>query len=141
VDETDIRPTIMYLTGLQDDYEHDGRVISQILTDPSKALGAPGVTQLGECYKQLNSSVGDFGAATLVASTNAIESASTGDSTFTKVDAQLRTLEVARDHLAGFIKGELEAAAFQDKPVLGAGLQTLACQALINAAGKVASSS
>ena len=33
VDETDIRPTIMYLTGLQDDYEHDGRVISQILTN------------------------------------------------------------------------------------------------------------
>jgi len=62
-----------------------------------------------------------------------------GDSTFTKVDAQLRALEVARDHLAGLIKGELEAAAFQDKPVLGAGLQTFACQALIGAAGKVAS--
>ena len=29
VDETDIRPTIMYLTGLRDDYEHDGRVITR----------------------------------------------------------------------------------------------------------------
>ena len=34
VDETDIRPTIMYLTGLRDDYEHDGRVITQILDQP-----------------------------------------------------------------------------------------------------------
>ena len=38
VDETDIRPTIMYLTGLRDDYEHDGRVITQILTHPNRAL-------------------------------------------------------------------------------------------------------
>ncbi|HEY2313036.1 MAG TPA: hypothetical protein VGH96_05445 [Streptosporangiaceae bacterium] len=141
VDETDIRPTIMYLTRLTDAYEHDGRVITQILADPNDALSTPGVTALGECYKQLNSSVGDFGAATLIASTNAIESTSSGDSTFTSVDGQLRGLEVARDHLAGVIKGELEAAAFQDKPVLGAGLQTLACQGLINAAQKVASAS
>jgi hypothetical protein len=141
VDETDIRPTMMYLTGLRDDYEHDGRVITQILTSPNFALSRPGVTALGECYKQLNSSVGDFGAATLVASTNAIESTSSGDSTFTRVDGQLRALEVARDQLAGLIKGELEAAAFRDRPVLGAGLQTLACQGLIHAAQKVASAS
>ena len=34
VDETDIRPTLMYLTGLKDDYEHDGRVITEILSAP-----------------------------------------------------------------------------------------------------------
>jgi hypothetical protein len=141
VDETDIRPTIMYLTGLQDDYEHDGRVITQILAVPNGALSPPVVTALGECYKQLNSSVGDFGAATLVVSTNGIESSSAGDSTFTSVEAQLRGLEVVRDHLAGLIKGELEAAAFRNRPVLGAGLQTLACQGLIAAANKVASGS
>ncbi len=141
VDETDIRPTIMYLTGLQDDYEHDGRVITQILTNPNHALSQPGVTALGECYKQLNSSVGKFGAATLVASTNAIESTSSGDSTFTTVDNQLRALEVARDHLAGQIKGELEDAAFNDKPIFGAAFQTFACRALIHAAKRVASSS
>ena len=36
-------------------------MITQILTDPNSALSAPGVTEFGECYKQLNSSVGDFG--------------------------------------------------------------------------------
>jgi hypothetical protein len=141
VDETDIRPTIMYLTGLRDDYEHDGRVITQILTKPNSALSGPGVTKLGECYKQLNSSVGDFGAATLVASTNAIESTSTGDSTYASVESQLRGLEIARDHLAGVIKGELEAAAFQDKPIFAASIQTLACQGLITAAERVSSNS
>ena len=78
VDETDIRPTLMYLTGLRDDYEHDGRVITQVLADPNRALSDPAVTTLGECYKQLNSSVGEFGAATLQASTNAVDSTSAG---------------------------------------------------------------
>ena len=141
VDETDIRPTIMYLTGLRDDYEHDGRVITQILTDPNSALSDRDVTRLGECYKQLNSSVGDFAAATLVASTNAIESTSGGDATYNTVEGQLRWLEVARDNLAEVIKGELEAAAFWDKRIHDADAQTDACRALIHAAYKVASAS
>src|SRR5499427_9381969 len=74
VDETDIRPTMMYLLGLRDDYEHDGRVITQVLTNPNSALTGRGVTALGDCYKQLNSSVGEFGTATLQASTKAVES-------------------------------------------------------------------
>ena len=57
VDETDIRPTLLYLTGLRDDYQPDGRVITQILANPNRALSDPAVTALGECYKQLNSSV------------------------------------------------------------------------------------
>ena len=55
----------MYLLGLKDDYEHDGRVITQVLTHPNRALTGTGVTDLGLCYKQLNSSVGKFGTATL----------------------------------------------------------------------------
>jgi hypothetical protein len=141
VDETDIRPTIMYLLGLRDDYEHDGRVITQILADPNQALSAPGVTRLGECYKQLNSSVGDFAAATLTASTNAIESTSPGDATYLGIDAQLRSLEVARDRLAGVIKGELEGAAFEDAPIFGVRAQTSACRAVIGQAEALAASS
>jgi hypothetical protein len=141
VDETDIRPTMMYLTGLKDDYEHDGRVITQILSDPNHALRLPHVTALGACYKQLNSSVGQFGAATLTASTNAIESTSTGDATFTSVDNQLQQLEVARDAIAGKIKGDLEAAAFDNKPVPGAPALIHSCEAVIGSAQRLASSS
>ena len=139
VDETDIRPTIMYLTGLRDDYEHDGRVITQILGHPNQALSAPGVTGLGECYKQLNSSVGDFGRDTLQADTNAIDSSSPGDQVYVGTDKALRGLEVARDRLAGQIKGELEAAAFGDQPVASAGAQALACQLIIRGARQLAS--
>jgi len=139
VDETDIRPTIMYLTGLRDDYVADGRVITQILGHPNRALGAPGVTSLGECYKQLNSSVGDFGAATLQADTDAIDSASPGDQVYVRTDQALRGLEVARDRLAGQIKGELDAAAFAGRPVAAVGPQILACQLIIRGAERLAS--
>jgi hypothetical protein len=137
-DETDIRPTIMYLTGLRDDYEHDGRVITQILTDPNRALRARGVTRLGECYKQINSSVGKFAASTLIADTAAIESSSPGDATYLHIDKVLRLLEVVRDGLAGRIKGELEAAAFGDVRIRHVSRQLAACRLLIFAARAVA---
>jgi hypothetical protein len=139
VDETDIRPTVMYLLGLKDDYEHDGRVVTQVLTKPNKALTGQGVNALGDCYKQLNSSVGEFGTATLQAATQAIESDSPGDSQYLATDRVLAGLNLARDRLAGVIKGELEAAAFQNAPVRGAIGLTVACNALIGAAQHLAS--
>jgi hypothetical protein len=130
-DETDIRPTIMYLAGLKDDYEHDGRVITQVLTHPNAALSGPGVTALGNCYKQLNSSVGQFGTATLQAATKAMESNSPGDQQYLAANQALSGLDVTRDRLAGVIKGDLEAAAFQNTPVTGAAALTVACRGLI----------
>jgi len=138
VDETDIRPTLIYLTGLKDDYEHDGRVITQILSARNRALSAPGVTSLGACYKQLNSSVGQFGNFTLQASTAAVESSSVGDTLYKTVNASLAGLDRLRDALALRIKGELEAAAFRDQPVFGAPGQLITCQALIASAGVLA---
>jgi hypothetical protein len=141
VDETDIRPTMIYLLGLRDDYEHDGRVITQILTHPDAELRPSAVTTLGECYKQLNSSVGDFGAQTLIASTRAIDSSGKGDETYRSVDTKLRGLEVARDQLAETIKGELEAAAFGNRQIKNARAQTAACNGIIDAATRLAASS
>ena len=138
VDETDIRPTLMYLTGLKDDYEHDGRVITEALSDPNHALSAPGVASLGACYKQLNSSVGQFGDSTLRASTAAVESSTPGDVEFRTVNAALAGLERLRDGLALRVKGELEAAAFGGRPVIGAAGQTAACRGIIAAAGALA---
>jgi hypothetical protein len=141
VDETDIRPTIMYLAGLRDDYEHDGRVITQILTDPNSALSQPGVAALGACYKQLNSSVGQFGTDTLIASTAAIESSSAGDGTYLRVQHALGVLDKARDQLAGEIKGELEAAAFDNVTINGALGQVVACRSVLGEAHALANPS
>jgi hypothetical protein len=141
VDETDIRPTLMYLTGLRDDYEHDGRAITQILANRNAALRSPGIAALGACYKQLNSSVGIFGTDTLKAATSAIEGSSPGDATYLQTDQALRKLDVARDALAGQIKGELEAAAFSDVPLHHAVGQILGCELLLHQAHHLASSS
>ena len=140
-DETDIRPTMIYLTGLRDDYEHDGRVITQILSHPNRALSAPGVTRLGECYKQLNSSVGKLGTNTLIAATKAIESTSAGDRTYLRVDRSLRRLDVVRDRLALKIKAELEAAAFHDVQARHIAAQTASCHLIIAASRALASTS
>jgi hypothetical protein len=140
VDETDIRPTEMYLLGLKDDYEHDGRVVTQILTDPNSALSGRGVASLGACYKQLNSSVGQFANYTLRADTKAIESSSPGDVRYLITDKALASLDKIRDAIALKIKAQLEAAAFGNQPIFAAGAETFACQAIINTAGALAHS-
>jgi hypothetical protein len=137
-DETDIRPTVLYLAGLQDDYISDGRVITQILAQPNDALIPHEVARLGACYKQLNSSVGEFGTDTLIAATAAIESNSPGDATYLQTDRILRGLEVARDRLAGVIKEELAQAEFDGTPVHAVGLLTVSCEALLDIAGGLA---
>jgi hypothetical protein len=138
VDETDIRPTEIYLAGLTDDYVHDGRVITQILTDPNRALSGDDAADLGACYKQLNSSVGQFGTDTLIADTNGVESTSPGDQTYLNTVSALRVLEVVRDNLAGQIKAELDAAEFADQRIKHAGDQVDACKAVIRQARKLA---
>ena len=116
-DETDIQPTEMYLLGLHTDYIQDGRVITQILSSPNGALRSPLLTQLGEEYKQLNASVGQFGAYTLTASTKAIESSTPGDAEFTDVNRALTALDQQRDALANVIKTELYNAENRGTPV------------------------
>jgi len=137
-DETDIEPTEMYLLGLHTDYVQDGRVITQILTKQNRALSGQQVTQLGEVYKQLNSSVGQFGAYTLTASTKAIESNTPGDREFVAVNAALTGLDKQRDALAGQIKNELYDAENWDTPISDAGQQIGQAQLLIAAARALA---
>jgi hypothetical protein len=137
-DETDIRPTLMYLTGLRDDYEHDGRVISDVLSNANPALSAPGVTALGGCYKQLNSSVGQFGTDTLMASTAGLESTSAGDLTYTQSERTLVVLDALRDAVAGRIKLSLDAAAFRNAPVFHLVTDLAECGALVHTASELA---
>jgi hypothetical protein len=136
-DETDIRPTIMYVLGLTDDYVHDGRVISEILTHPRKALASPWVTQLGECYKQINSSVGEFGTDTLIADTKAIASgtdAAGGDTEYSLTDQALTQLEQNRDRVAGQIKQALNGAEFGGPAVTNPKGRLDSCNAVLGQA-------
>jgi hypothetical protein len=137
-DTTDIRTTELHVLGLRDDYQSDGQVVSSILTDVPAHLRSEPVQQLAGCYKQLNSSVGEFGAATLVASTKAAESTTPGDLKYKLVNAGLLGLEKARDTLAGKIKVELTAAANAGAEVRDPHGQLVACEGLITAARALA---
>ena len=135
VDETDIQPTLVDLAGLKDDYVPDGRVISQILSHPTRALASPKVEELGQCYKQLNSSVGEFGTDTLIASTNALESTSPSDQVYTATEQKLTQLDQERDALAGQIKQSLDGAEFGGGPAVTDPKGKLdACNALLSQA-------
>src|SRR6516164_3151473 len=100
-----------YLLGLLEDYDDDCRVITEILTNAKNALSPVVVTSLWNCYKQLNSSVGTFGTATLQFATPGTESNSPGDQQYLATDQTLANLNQSRDQLAGAIKQDLENAA------------------------------
>jgi hypothetical protein len=70
---------MLSVLGLRDDYPTDGRVLVEDLTAPAGSLGSAAQIQLARLYKQLNSSVGQFGTDTLIADTAAIRSGTSSD--------------------------------------------------------------
>ena len=113
-------------------------MITDVLTDAPPHLRSVPEQQLAACYKQLNASVGQFGAATLVASTKAVESTSAGDATYNQVNAALLSLEKQRDALAIKVKDELNAAAFSNTAIADPHGQAAQCQAIIGQARQLA---
>ena len=103
-DHTDIRPTINSVLGLQDNYENDGRAISQILSGESEQS----LTKLGDAYKQVNAPFGQFALAILQASTKAI--ASTDALKYDTIEAKIGNLTAKRDVLAAQIRTALNAS-------------------------------
>ncbi len=117
-DHTDIRPTILSLVGLTDDYSHDGRVLAEVMRGNSLPSGIQrnplAFVLLAKAYKQLDAPVGRFGRATLAVSTTAL----TGDdTTYNNLENRLAALGAQRDALAAQIIQKLEAAEFGNQPL------------------------
>ncbi len=109
VEEVDLRPTLLHLVGLTDDYPSDGEVISQILTRPSHAV--VDTAGLAVAYQQIESSVGLLATTTLQADSRAMASgSSTDDRAFARTQAALTQIANRRDALAGDMKAVLAAA-------------------------------
>jgi hypothetical protein len=140
VEETDLRPTLLYLAGLQDDYRSDGRVISQALAAPRPSL--VNTAELASVYQQLNSSVGAFATDTLIADSAALASGSVSDDTAYQDEQEtLRHLATARDRLAAQMKVVLEQAAAGVTPAYGALRSEIARgRALLHQAAELADS-
>jgi hypothetical protein len=112
-DETDIRPTLLALTGLRDTYRHDGRVLSEVLRNP---LG-PAYEQLAAALKRIDAPVGPLGLASLAMATRAIESDQPNDAAYQAYLNTLASVTTRRNALAGQMLGQLEAAAFAGRPL------------------------
>ena len=109
----DTRPTILALTGLQDDYTSEGRVLYEDLTQDSSDT----VLRLAQAYTQINAPVGEFGLDTLKISTTALASTSEGDGTYSSLEARLTGFGEQRDSIAGQMSDLLNGAEFGGKSI------------------------
>jgi hypothetical protein len=115
-DHTDHRPTLLTLLGLKDDYQTDGRAVTQIADENALPVSLrvhhPSIEKLAGSYKQLMASFGLFSMYTLSASTHALSSNSAGDATYNNIENQLVTLTNQRNALAADIRAGLNSAQF-----------------------------
>ena len=130
-DHTDIRPTIMLLTGLHDDYAHDGRALTEDLDGwarPAATKRNGAYAKIAVTYKQIDASVGQFALTTLAKSTQALESNASGDGDYTSLENQLITLNSRRDALAAQMIALLEGAEFNGQGITQQQAQALVAQ-------------
>jgi hypothetical protein len=120
-DHTDVRPTVLALVGLRDDYAHDGRVLLEAL-HPSALPQAlrddfDKLVRLGRVYKQINAPFGELAQKTLQISTAALVSNAPGDAVYTALENKLEAWRDRRDALARPMRNILEGAVFDGKTV------------------------
>jgi hypothetical protein len=130
-DHTDIRPTMLRLAGLTDDYAHDGRVLFEALTNKaagkSLRVSRDVLSDLAAAYKAINAPLGDLGFLTLTGiSTKAVGG---DDATYALFEAQINDITAKRNVLAGQMIKMLEDAAFNDRLINEAKAATLIKQA------------
>ncbi len=117
-DHTDVRPTLIALTGLTDDYAHDGRVLFEALEhralphtlDSDQKL----LNELAEAYKAINAPRGVLGRKTLGISTRALKG---DDATYAALEARLTDITNRRNAIAEEMIEILEGAAFHHQEV------------------------
>lgn len=116
-DHTDLRPTVMALLNLTDDYVHDGRVLAEDLEQrvlPASVGSREGdegsdFIALAQVYKQLTAPLGELSRASLALATKSIKGTDTDYNWFLST---IGPIIAERDQLAEQIKVALNAAAF-----------------------------
>lgn len=117
-DHTDIRPTMLLLAGLADDYSHDGRALVEVLR--SRTLPANlrrsefNFILLASAYKQITAPVGFLGLKSLKVSTTALAG---DDATYDDLEGKLSALTTQRDAVAAQIIQVLEGAEFNGQSI------------------------
>jgi hypothetical protein len=120
-DETDYRPTMLSLVGLQDDYQHEGRVLTEEIS-PWALPKAVNESQLqfealAAALKQINAPFGQLGKDTLAISTVALNGSDANDATYTRLENELTNIGTTRDAIAGKMLALLEGAEFNGQSI------------------------
>jgi hypothetical protein len=108
-DHTDIRPTLLGLLGLRDDYQSQGRALVEDLQRWALPEGVSGdeFVELAQAYKRINAPVGELGLASLKISTAALAG---DDATYNSLENRLQVITIFRDALAARMLNRLEDA-------------------------------
>jgi hypothetical protein len=118
-DHTNVRPTMMTLLGLHDDYVLDGRVLIEALetkvTPQTLIAHRETLRRLGDAYEQVNAPFGSFAMDTLTASTAAIKA--TDEANYSFIEGRIESLTSQRNTLAAKIRAALNAAAFDGQAI------------------------
>jgi arylsulfatase A-like enzyme len=116
-DHTDLRPTMIALAGLKDDYQHDGRVLIEMLEDhalPRSLRRSENFLELAQVYKQLNAPLGSVGRNSLRYANRSILA---DDAAYGKYLTTIADIAAQRDSLVAEIRTVLDAAAFDRQPI------------------------
>jgi hypothetical protein len=132
-DHTDVRPTMLTLLGLKDDYSHEGRALVEKFkgwAQPFAVKKGGNFVPLAQALKQITAPVGPLGLASLHASTVALKKGNPqDDSTYTGIENQLASFTAERDSLVAQIQPLLEAAESDGTPIPDSTADTLIQQA------------
>jgi len=117
-DHADVRPTMMALIGIEDDYDHDGRALLEVFDADAGSRSVrthrETLLRLAAAYKAINAPRGSLGKATLKTSTAAL---SGDDATYTALDAKLADILSRRDALAAEMIDMIEDATFDRRAI------------------------
>jgi hypothetical protein len=117
-DHTDIRPTILSLVGLKDDYQSEGRVLAEHLHPWALPEGVQDsgdeFVELASAFKRINAPVGELGLASLKISTAAL---SGDEATYNELEGRLQLITDLRDDLAAKMLDRLTDAEFHGKHI------------------------
>jgi len=117
-DHTDVRPTLLALAGLTDDYAHDGRVLFEVLQNASLPTSAQQhretLVRLANAYKAINAPRGALGRASLALSTRAVAN---NDQAYGAYVSRITALTGQRNAIASGMILMLEGAAFANQPI------------------------
>ena len=129
-DHTDIRPTLLGLLGLRDDYQSQGRALAEDLQRWALPKGVSGsgdeFVELARAYKRINAPVGELGLASLKISTAALAG---DDATYNSLENRLQLITIFRDALAARMLNRLEDAELHGQRISDGEERALVLQA------------